>query len=129
MTAVAAGPAPGERHLGPFGGGWQLLAECAGAPPDLFCSPGDGDDEPAYPPRAALAYCGRCPVRPECLTDALATSPGDDWGVRGGTSRYQRRQLRRGTSRRTCLGCASEDVVVEGGHELCLGCGLSWFAG
>lgn len=130
MTTYAYGPDGRETGpLVPFRADWRHLAECRTAPPNLFSTAGDDDDEPPYPPPAAVAYCDRCPVRTECLAGALALAPVDDWGVRGGTSRYQRRQMRRGVPRRTCLGCGSTDLVYEGGHELCLACGVSWFAG
>lgn len=108
---------------------WRTLAECRTASPDLFVTPGDLDDEPPYPTAAAIAYCRVCPVRAECLASALELSAADDWGVRGGTSAYQRRQMRRVTRRQTCVGCGSENLVLEGRNELCLSCGLSWFAG
>jgi len=108
---------------------WRSQAECRTAPPDIFVSPGDLDDEPPYPSPQAQAYCRVCPVRAECLEDALQLQPGDDWGVRGGTSAYQRRQMRRVTRRQTCVGCGSEHLVLEGGNEICLSCGVSWFAG
>lgn len=108
---------------------WRDRAECNGTAWQLFITPGDLDDEPPYPSKEAQLFCRVCPVRAECLADALELSVDDDWGVRGGTSAYQRRQMRRVTRRRTCVGCGSEHLVLEGGNELCLSCGLSWFAG
>jgi WhiB family redox-sensing transcriptional regulator len=46
--------------------------------------------------RKALRVCADCPVRRECLREALATHPPDDWGVWGGTTRQQRRRIRNG---------------------------------
>lgn len=105
---------------------WYAYAACRGAPPDLFSSPGDDDDESPYPSDLALMYCDRCPVRNECLDEALKLPIEDDWCIRGGTTSYQRRQMRRMTTRRTCLGCGSFDVSNTDHHELCVSCGLSW---
>jgi hypothetical protein len=40
--------------------------------------------------------CGECPVRSECVMDALDQRPDCDWGVRAGTSRLDRLAIRRG---------------------------------
>lgn len=65
---------------------WQADAACAGADPGLFF-PEQG--ESAAP---ACAICAGCPVRDECLRDAVADSERP--GVWGGTSRSDRRRLR-----------------------------------
>jgi hypothetical protein len=128
-TPVRRPPAPEIVFSTRSPNAWRDRAECRGASGDLFVSPGDLDDEPPYPSKEAQSFCRVCPVRAECLAAALALSADDDWGVRGGTSAYQRRQMRRVTRRRTCIGCGSEHLVLEGSAELCLSCGLSWFAG
>ena len=43
-------------------------------------------------PRAAKKICARCPVRAECLTDAL-TRRDLGYGVLGGTTPRERREL------------------------------------
>lgn len=101
---------------------WSKAA-CRGAPPSIFITDGDDDDDPYYPPPEAMEYCQRCPIRSECLTHAMAR---DEVGVWGGTSRYQRRQLARKSTRAKCPGCYSEDLIEEGAIELCLSCGMSW---
>jgi hypothetical protein len=104
-------------------------AACRGADPDLFISPGDDDDEPDYPDDRAAAYCARCSIRPECLAVALANP--DRVGIWGGTSTYQRNQMRREMSRRRCPGCGSLDLTYrqlsQGGIEVCVSCGSSWY--
>jgi WhiB family redox-sensing transcriptional regulator len=40
----------------------------------------------------AKAVCRRCPVRPDCLTDALERIPN---GIAGGLTEDERRALRR----------------------------------
>lgn len=69
-------------------GDWTLDAACAGISTELFY-PGPGVN-----PAAALAICATCPVRPECLAEAMATPTIDDHGVWGGTTQVQRRGLR-----------------------------------
>jgi WhiB family redox-sensing transcriptional regulator len=71
---------------------WQEHAACRGLDPAeamriFFVGVGEGQDE-------AMSYCVRCPVRQECLDDALARPGIGDHGVRGGTSERQRRRLR-----------------------------------
>lgn len=104
---------------------WQTLGECRVRDADLsiFITAGDQDDDPWYPPDGAMAFCNLCPVRVHCLDYGLAHH---EHGVWGGTSEYQRRQLRRAQSRATCPGCGGHDIVVEGRHEVCLGCAVSW---
>jgi WhiB family redox-sensing transcriptional regulator len=73
---------------------WRQQAACKGANTSVFF-PGRGDrlDE-------AKAYCDRCPVRPQCLDEAMAlrSVPGQErlMGVWGGTSERERRRDRRG---------------------------------
>jgi hypothetical protein len=45
--------------------------------------------------RAALGMCGDCPVRVDCLADALREEPTVDqvFGIRGGLTADQRRTL------------------------------------
>jgi len=57
--------------------------------PALFF-PEDGQEEWVA---AARSVCGSCPVRGECLADALARD--EQWGVWGGTSEQDRRRMRR----------------------------------
>lgn len=54
----------------------------------------DWDSEFVLPDLAAI--CGRCPVRAECLMEALDHKTDEDVGVWGGTSPSQRRAIRRG---------------------------------
>jgi WhiB family transcriptional regulator, redox-sensing transcriptional regulator len=72
---------------------WRRSAACAasGVDPELFFP------TPGQHGKAARAkrVCDRCPVKAPCLTDALAIPPGQDEGIRGGTTREERRRLRR----------------------------------
>jgi WhiB family transcriptional regulator, redox-sensing transcriptional regulator len=103
---------------------WQARAVCQGAPPELFVP--DGDDEPEVPAPEAVRYCNVCPVRPECLEDALLHHHEGVWG---GTSNYQRRQMRRKRTRQECPTCGGGDSLVSEGNnqQLCLACGCSWY--
>jgi hypothetical protein len=110
---------------------WRAEAACLDAPLNLFFTAGDDDNEPPYPSPEAQTYCNRCPVRRECLAEALRTPSDNDWGVRCGTSSYQRRQMRRGVVRRACIGCGAADTVYDlgDGNQICTSCGVSWFTG
>lgn len=66
---------------------WRDLAACAGEDPDLFYP------EPGGSVKPAKQICAGCPVRAECLEDALKT--GDRFGVRGGLSERERGRLHR----------------------------------
>lgn len=45
--------------------------------------------------KEAIAVCGRCAVRKQCLTEALKTPFADDSGIRAGLNRPQRDEIRR----------------------------------
>jgi hypothetical protein len=47
-------------------------------------------------------------------------------GYWGGTTTYQRDQLRRVRTRAKCPICLGTALVYEDPHELCLACGISW---
>jgi WhiB family redox-sensing transcriptional regulator len=71
---------------------WREQAACRGMDPAeamriFFPARGERNAE-------ARSYCVRCPVRQECLDDALADPATGDHGVRGGTSERQRRRIR-----------------------------------
>ena len=71
---------------------WRTHAACRGMDPRIF-----------YPPRGegsvgwaqhAKSICARCPVKAECLDDALGP-PFEPEGIRGGLTAKERRNLRR----------------------------------
>lgn len=67
---------------------WQQQSACLGHPdPDLF----HGNAEEMA--TVISSVCRGCPVRQECLLDAL--DRGDQTGVWGGTTPDQRAELRR----------------------------------
>ncbi|MCC5950294.1 MAG: WhiB family transcriptional regulator [Nitriliruptoraceae bacterium] len=65
--------------------GWQQDAACREADPELFFANGDAERE------AAMALCGACPVRTECLEHALSTR--ESYGIWGGTDEHDRKRL------------------------------------
>jgi WhiB family redox-sensing transcriptional regulator len=74
------------------GADWRSLGACRHHDPDLFfpiSSTGPAIDQVAR----AKAVCASCPVRSACLRFALETS--QDFGVWGGTSEQERRNMRR----------------------------------
>jgi WhiB family transcriptional regulator, redox-sensing transcriptional regulator len=71
--------------------GWRDRAACVGHPnPDAFY-PGKGHNADT----SVIAACVACPVRGDCLADALADPGTEDHGVRGGTAPRDRAALRR----------------------------------
>ncbi len=68
---------------------WLGQAACKGAPQHIFY-PTRGDTG-AY--KQARTVCARCPVRAECLDDALER--GELHGMWGGKSERERKKMRR----------------------------------
>ena len=66
---------------------WWLSARCAETDPDIWIL--DSGDSPT----PAKRICAGCPVADQCLTDALIAD--DNFGVRGGLTAYERRQIKR----------------------------------
>lgn len=64
---------------------WQLMAKCRGMNDALFP---EGKDQ-----KRAKAICMGCPVRAQCLAEALDNRI--EWGVWGGMTERERRQLLR----------------------------------
>lgn len=70
---------------------WHRRAACRGMDTEAFFPSG-----PTRP--AGRKVCTSCPVRVQCLADAMAQDPASDYGVYGGTSRQERQALRRGAA-------------------------------
>lgn len=109
---------------------WRTFARCQREPATYVINVDDDGDEPLYPTAAQALCCQLCPVRTECLQHAL--DDREPAGVWGGMTTYQRGLLTRVYSRKSCPGCSSHDIVVEGygsrTHEVCTACGVSWQA-
>lgn len=83
---------------------WRDRAACLGLDTDMFFP------HPSEDPSAALAVCAACPVREECLTDALKVEPSSKrYGIRGGLTAKAR--TREATVRRVSK-CARCDVSL-----------------
>ncbi len=112
-------------------GTWHEDAACRGLPTNAFYGEPVTEDEGDTPiDVASLRWlCRGCPVRKECLADALAEAPHNDYGWRAGTTAGVRTRLRKGIQRKRCPSCASEDVVElypEQAVQACSACGISW---
>lgn len=59
--------------------------------PELWV-PLRGNGHTPYALNIAIAGCKRCPISMQCLSDALTN--GDDFGVRGGTTGDERKEIR-----------------------------------
>jgi hypothetical protein len=109
-------------QLGPL----QTLGRCRTMADNRFLI--DDPDQRAADP-VIQAVCTRCPVSTDCLAFALENEEEDgEAGVWGGTTPYQRRQLKRTQPRVFCPGCSSDAVSPTARGEVCLSCGVSWLA-
>ena len=72
---------------------WRSAAACRGTDPELYFPVASGG--PAYERQVveAKAVCAGCPVREQCLAEALMRIPD---GIAGGLTPAERRQLARG---------------------------------
>ncbi len=89
-----------ERAVCTAEGRWRDRAACRGGDPERFFPAATAGPEYEAQVAVALAVCAGCPVRPECLTWALALP----YGLAGGMTEEQRRdeRARRHGRRRTC---------------------------
>jgi WhiB family redox-sensing transcriptional regulator len=97
---------------------WQRNAACEGMSVDLFFPESTDilDDR-------VIRICTTCPIKELCRDWAIVH---DEYGVWGGLTDSQRAQVNTTRSRVRCPDCRSEQVIDEGGTEVCLSCGLSW---
>lgn len=97
---------------------WMNDGACIGSGFDFI-----PDEETEAGLAEAQTWCRVCPVRTRCLAWAMLHSAEGYWG---GTSTYQRNQLRRVRTRAKCPLCLATQLVYTDPHELCLACGVSW---
>lgn len=98
---------------------WSDRAACRGMDRQTFFV----DVKTRFPSEYVQQICGGCEVRAECLRHAIELP--EEYGVWGGTTPYQRKQLKRTRVRTYCPGCGSTEIR-KGPTEVCLACGLSW---
>lgn len=76
--------------------GWRALAECIGAPDEVFFTDDQRGQEKRDNDRQAKRICARCLVRVDCLTYALTR--GERYGTWGGMTARERREYARRTA-------------------------------
>lgn len=103
---------------------WRLQALCRTMDPDLFYS--DKPDDQII----AVNTCWLCPARLDCFDYATNVKTRQDFGVWGGTTPAERRQIRVPRVRIKCPHCGPGTRIFGGNDEtpaaICLSCGLSW---
>ena len=94
MTDAADRQPAADRHSPGRGGGGGTVRRAATSTstPTLFFPAAESGPARDAQVAAAKAVCARCPVRAECLTEALLRIP---YGIAGGLTEHERRQLRR----------------------------------
>lgn len=71
---------------------WRHRAACRDTDPELHFPVGSGGVTADQQAKEALTLCRRCPVVADCLAWAVET--GQEYGIWGGTTEAQRRELR-----------------------------------
>jgi WhiB family redox-sensing transcriptional regulator len=90
-------PGCGVTALADTSTSWLELAACRGKPLSWWYS------DSAYTQGVARLVCRSCPVRGECLAEALALEVnGERYGMRGGLSADERRGLHVRLRRQQC---------------------------
>ena len=74
---------------------WRARAACLGHDPETFFpQPADREGE-----TEAIAICSGCPVKADCLADAMQAEKGlsvsNRWGIWGGFSAHERARMDR----------------------------------
>jgi hypothetical protein len=99
------------RSRGGVDGDWRQSAACQDVDPDLFFPATESGANYDRQVAAAKAVCVRCPVRAQCLVEALARLP---YGVAGGLTEDERRQLAHGGRRSRRAVAPVEEVARVG---------------
>jgi hypothetical protein len=88
---------------------WRSRAACLAVDPELFFPVAEAG--PVYDTQvtAAKTVCRRCPVRAECLAEALARIP---YGIAGGLTEDERRTLGRRPGRTVSAAQRQEPAVA-----------------
>lgn len=67
---------------------WHLKAACKGVDVNVFYGGTATNNQ-----QAIKQFCAQCPVRQECLEDALEFPPIDQYGLVGGLSAHERKKI------------------------------------
>lgn len=100
---------------------WHADAKCKGSK-----LPGWFEEDIKKPSAIIQLMCDSCPVKIKCMATGLKYPRLA--GVWGGTTEFQRTQMRRKHARKLCVLCQSVSIVVvnEVRAQICLSCGASW---
>jgi hypothetical protein len=99
-----------NQHDKPPGREWREQAACRGVDPELFFPAAESGPTRTAQVAAAKAVCAGCPVRQECLAEALARIP---YGICGGLTEHERRMLHRRSDLTTHGRVAAVPAAVE----------------
>lgn len=100
---------------------WRKNAACRDKDPDIFF---DIDKRTRFLNVFIQRICNACDVNSECLDYALKRD--EKYGAWGGTTPYQREQIKRHKTRVKCPGCGSQEILQIDDNETCISCALSW---
>ena len=84
-----------------FEGDWRDKAKCVTADPELFFPVGESSLASQDQIKRAKVICGLCEVTEQCLQYALES--GQDFGIWGGLTEDERRELKRRARQRKFL--------------------------
>jgi WhiB family redox-sensing transcriptional regulator len=107
---------------------WPERAACRDTDPDIFFGRPDKYGVDRHDPDElvrATRLCAGCPVREECLADALDRG-ADVEGIWGGCTKKDRERLVRRIARVKCPICSCTMLLAHDGWQACGGCGHSW---
>src|SRR5680860_173871 len=77
---------------------WQEGAPCKGEEQDLFFPEQEEGTDKAHQAKlakAVKAICASCILKDQCLNFALESKPSNDYGIWGGTTKIERRRIRK----------------------------------
>lgn len=92
VPRVGSGAGRPESAAEPASGGWRRVAACRDVDPEWFFPASEKGPDHDEQVERAKHVCAGCPVRAECLVEALARIP---YGIAGGLTEEERRVLRR----------------------------------
>ncbi len=97
---------------------WRDQAECRDVDPELFFPASQRGPTHDAQVAAAKEVCARCPVRAECLAEALARIP---YGIAGGLTGHERALLRRAPGRAAgpapALRAEADEALTDGPRQ------------